>query len=78
MNFRASLLFLSRASLPKDYRASTTNHSFRLTLGMCSLFECRRLDNMPLVTGFIFYDILLWTFVVVLAATAHYFRTHSR
>jgi len=33
---------------------------------------------MPLVTGFIFYDILLWTFVVVLAATAHYFRTHSR
>ena len=45
-------------------------------LGMCSLFERRRLD-MSSVTGFIFYDILLWIFVGVLAYTAHYFKTHS-
>ena len=63
--------------LPKHYRASTTNYSFQLMLGMCSLLERRRLD-MSSVTGFIFYDILLWIFVGVLAYTAHYLKTHSR
>lgn len=33
---------------------------------------------MSFVTGFIFYDVLLWAFLAVLAITAHYFKTHSR
>jgi len=43
-----------------------------------SFVECGKLNDMSFVTGFIAYDILLWSFIGVLAATAHYFKTHSR
>jgi len=33
---------------------------------------------MSYVTGFVFYDVLLWTFVGVLGLTALYFKSHSR
>jgi hypothetical protein len=32
---------------------------------------------MSFVTGFIFYDALLWSFVGLLAGTAYYFHKHS-
>ena len=32
---------------------------------------------MSFVTGFIVFDLLLWSFAGVLAATAHYLKTHS-
>jgi len=32
---------------------------------------------MSFVTGFIVFDVLLWSFVGVVALSTHYFKTHS-
>jgi hypothetical protein len=38
----------------------------------------RKLAKMSLLTGLIFYDVLLWSFIAVLIETVHSFKTNSR